>query len=344
MEKTHSTNQLPTISVLVPTLNAEKVLTMCLDSVLVQDYPKRLIEIIVADGGSTDQTLEIAKKYGAKIYQNPLKTGEAGKAVALRQAQGELIALIDSDNILPEKDWFLRMVEPFVDSEVFGSEPIEYTWRSQDGFITRYCALIGVNDPLCLFLGNYDRRNLLTGKWTEISLESKDQGKWIKINLPKGILPTIGANGTMLRRSVFRNYEAGDYFVDIDIIYDLVEKGQNKFAKVKIGIIHLYCGSNISTFIRKQKRRIKDFLFLKKQEMRSYPWDKSNKLGLFKFILYCLVVVPLFLQAFRGFLKKPDWAWFFHPLACWITLYVYTLGTIQSFFKTEAASRQNWSQ
>jgi glycosyltransferase involved in cell wall biosynthesis len=33
----------------------------------------------VAAGGSTDDTLEIAKKYRAKIYNNPLKTGEAGK-------------------------------------------------------------------------------------------------------------------------------------------------------------------------------------------------------------------------------------------------------------------------
>ena len=35
-----------------------------------------------------------------------------------------------------------------------------------DGYITCYCALLGMNDPICLFFGNYDRFNLITNKWT----------------------------------------------------------------------------------------------------------------------------------------------------------------------------------
>lgn len=66
-------NKLPTISILIPTLNAASVLEKCLRSITTQDYLKDKIEIIIADGGSTDKTLEIARKYGAKIYKNPLK-------------------------------------------------------------------------------------------------------------------------------------------------------------------------------------------------------------------------------------------------------------------------------
>ncbi|MBU3956768.1 glycosyltransferase [Patescibacteria group bacterium] len=55
---------LPSISVLIPTLNAASVLGKCLKSIVEQDYPKNKIEIIIAHGGSTDKTLEIAKKYG----------------------------------------------------------------------------------------------------------------------------------------------------------------------------------------------------------------------------------------------------------------------------------------
>lgn len=335
---------LPTISILIPTLNAGKVLDICLESIRKQSYPSEKIEIIIADGGSTDNTLDIAKKYGAKIYKNPLKTGEAGKAVALKYAKGELIALIDSDNILPQNDWFNKMVAPFENKDIFGSEPLEYTWRKEDGYITRYCALIGMNDPLCLFLGNYDRINLISNKWTEIPLETKDKNGWLEVELPKGVLPTIGANGTILRKSIFNDIEVGDYLVDIDIIYNLVQKGKNKFAKVKIGIVHLYCGSNLGTFARKQKRRIKDFLFLKKEKVRTYPWNKTNKKGLVKFVIYCLTVLPLFAQMIKGYLRKRDRAWLFHPVACWITLYIYSLGAVQSIFKNEALSRKNWSQ
>ncbi len=45
------------------------------------------MEIIVADGGSSDGTLKIARKYESQIVNNPLKTGEAGKAIGLKEAK-----------------------------------------------------------------------------------------------------------------------------------------------------------------------------------------------------------------------------------------------------------------
>lgn len=335
----------PTVSILIPTLNSANVLSCCLESIKNQNYPKNKMEIIVADGGSTDKTLDIAKKYGAKIYINQLKTGEAGKAVAFQHARGELIALIDSDNILPDKEWLKQMIAPFSEAEIIGSEPWEYTYRGQDGFITRYCALLGMNDPLCHFLGNYDRQNSLSGKWTDLPVVQEDKGEWIKITLKPDTLPTIGANGTLLRRKILINNKSIDkYFIDIDILAELAAKNPVKFAKVKIGIIHLYCGSSIATFIHKQKRRAKDYFYYHKQGMRAYPWQKQKKNGLLKFIFACITVLPLFYQAVKGYSKKPDTAWFFHPIACWITLFIYALITVESRFKLEPQTRKRWRQ
>lgn len=335
----------PTISVLIPTLNAASVLGKCLASIENQDYPKNKVEIIVADGGSTDQTLLIAKKYGARIYPNPLKTGEAGKAVALKHARGELVALIDSDNLLPEKGWFKRMVEPLSDPEIVGSEPWEFTYRKEDGFIDRYAALLGMGDPLCLFLGNYDKKSILTGKWTNLPISQKDKEKWIEVTLRHGVMPTIGANGTVLRRKILTRKElVGDYLFDIDILAQLVSEGPLKFAKVKIGVVHLYCGSDIKKFIRKQKRRVKDYLYYQKAGLRKYSWQQQGKVGLLKFIFASITVIPLLYQAMKGYLRVPDCAWFFHPVACWIVLATYSLGIFSEFFGVKQMDRQGWSQ
>ena len=191
---------LPKVSVVIPTLNAVGVLGACLKSIRSQNYPADRLEIVIGDGGSTDGTLELAKKYGAKVVINKLKTAEAGKMVGLKATMGEYIALIDSDNILPDANWLNEMITPLLEHpEAVGSEPWKYTWRREDGFITRYCALIGMNDPLVHFLGNYDRINLLTGKWTEVPHEEKDLGEYLLVKFDKRGLPTIGANGTVFR-------------------------------------------------------------------------------------------------------------------------------------------------
>jgi glycosyltransferase involved in cell wall biosynthesis len=352
---------LPSISVLIPTLNAARVLEGCLKSIVNQDYPKEKVEIIIADGGSTDKTLVIAKKYGAKIYKNPLKTGEAGKAVALRRAQGELVALIDSDNLLPDKKWFQKMVGPLVaNPNLIGSEPLYYSYRKNDGLIDRYCALLGMNDPLCLWIGNYDRMSTLTGKWTELPVKTNKKKGYRELVLESGKIPTIGANGAIFRRSIFTENSQliGDYLFDIDVLEELISlKGPQKFAKVKVGIVHLYCGSDLGRFARKQFRRLKDMLkrrsvmdifVISQYRQRKYQWGGGSRVSLifsvFKFVLSCLLIFPLFFQSIKGYWRKSDLAWLAHPLLCWITLIVYTRATFESLFFRGELSRERWGQ
>jgi glycosyltransferase involved in cell wall biosynthesis len=311
------------------------VLENCLKSILEQDYPKEKIEIILGDGGSTDKTLEIAGKYGVKILHNTLQTAESGKMIALKSAVGDFCFFIDSDNILPGVKWMKDMVVPLLNHpNAVGSEPWEYTWRRSDGFITRYCALIGMNDPLVHFFGNYDR------------MKEEDRGKYILVKFDKRGIPTIGANGTVFRTEFLRENIKGNYLFDIDILSSFIKKhGSVNFIKVKNGIIHTYCEGDVLKFAKKQKRRIRDFLYHKSIGDRNYDWEsQTSSGGIFKFILSCIFVFPLVYQAFIGYTRRRDVAWLFHPLACEITLWQYGTGVILSMFKNEEETREGWRQ
>lgn len=335
----------PTVSIVIPTLNAAKVLQGCLDSVVAQNYPKDKIEIIIADGGSTDNTLNIAKFFNAVIVENTLKTGEAGKAVGVKAASGEFIALIDSDNILPNENWLREMSLPLVENpQYLGSEPWKFEYRQSDGFIDRYCALIGMNDPICLFIGNYDRYSTLTGKWTEIVHKEIDKGKYLLLDFDKRGIPTIGANGTVFRADFIKNADVNDYLFDIDILAQEIQtKGTVKFIKTKNSITHLYCGNDVTKFIRKQRRRINDLMYYRQIGTRKYDWSYQTN-GISKFIISTILVVPLLLQTLVGFVKKPDFAWFFHPLACWIGLVINTYGVLLGNGNARIENRAGWSQ
>src|SRR3989338_1356440 len=146
-----SQEKYPTISVILPTYQAEKDIENCLNSIAMQDYPKERLEILVIDGGSRDKTLEIVKKFKAfktTILFNPFRDCDEGKSIGLHHAKGEIIALIDADNELNSPKWFRTMVQPLLeDKTIFG---VESPWliRKNDPSINQYETLLQVADPL----------------------------------------------------------------------------------------------------------------------------------------------------------------------------------------------------
>src|SRR3989304_3146303 len=186
------------VSIIVPTYNSMRVLHQCLESIRHQEYPQEKLEVIIADGGSNDNTLEIAKNFKAdKILSNPLRTGEAGKAVGLNAAKNDIVVFIDSDNSLPCKNWLRKIVQPFEDERVVGSEPIEWEYRNCEPLIDRYAALCGDNDPVGFYTGTRAHWSWSRLNWTDItSLNVEEVADYLITKLPKNRrLASIGANG-----------------------------------------------------------------------------------------------------------------------------------------------------
>jgi glycosyltransferase involved in cell wall biosynthesis len=338
-------HELPLISVILPTLNAARTLGRCLDSISRQDYPRRMLEIVMADAGSTDGTLEIARNFGVdRIIPNPLRTGEAGKAVAIEASTGEILALVDSDNILEDPEYFSKAAEIFRDPSIFSAEPLGWILDPSDSIVNRYCALLGMNDPMSYFLGNYNRFSYLSGRFTGMKLltvTDTPHALIVEVN-PKAV-PSFGANGFMVRRTAIEGLSWKPYYFDIDVFHEMAAAGRNRIAVMKAEIHHLYCDS-ISTFRRKQSRRIRDFFHHSKGKRRTYDYGKIPAWRFGWFILATLTIIPLIWQSLRGYIKKPDSAWFFHPLACWITLWEYGWGTLSSLGGTSEYNREEWKQ
>ncbi len=91
-------------SIIIPAYNEGENLVNTLDSLLNQQYPKDLYEIIVVDDGSTDNTLEVARrfeKYGVRVLTKKNGGAADAKNYGLKHARGDYIVTVDSDTTLP---------------------------------------------------------------------------------------------------------------------------------------------------------------------------------------------------------------------------------------------------
>jgi glycosyltransferase involved in cell wall biosynthesis len=84
------------LSLIIPTFNEERYLPLLLESIKSQNFTD--YEIIVADAGSRDKTVEIAKQYGCRVVKGGLLP--AGRNRGAEAANGDVFLFLDSDVIL----------------------------------------------------------------------------------------------------------------------------------------------------------------------------------------------------------------------------------------------------
>jgi GT2 family glycosyltransferase len=90
----------PVVSFVIPVRNDPVRLKNCLDSIARCDYPPALVEVIVGDNGSSDDTPAVAAAAGAKVLSLPgIAVGEMRNRAA-QAARGEVLAFVDADHEL----------------------------------------------------------------------------------------------------------------------------------------------------------------------------------------------------------------------------------------------------
>ncbi len=114
----------PRVSIIVPVYNGADTLGATLRCLLDQDYPRKLMEVIVVDDGSTDESYSIARYYQQKyngllkVLRNPVNLGKPETLTrGVRAARGEVIVFVDDDTLL-ERTALKRLVSRFADPTV----------------------------------------------------------------------------------------------------------------------------------------------------------------------------------------------------------------------------------
>lgn len=318
---------LPSVTIVIATYNSSRTLSLCLERVAAQTYPKEKVDIVIADGGSTDSTREVARRFGAKVVavNRNKQNAEYNKGVGLSHARGDIVLFLDHDNIMPHARWLRDLVGPFLkEPGIVAVEPIRFHYDRSMTLLDRYFALTGGSDPIVYYLG---KNSHLSWAATSYNLagSATDKGKYYLVRFTKENLPALGGNGAAFRRKLLADHALADpdHFIHTDVVYDLVAGGFGDYAFIKDSIIHL-TNNRLVPFLKRRKAFIDQYQFRNRDIRRYLVYDPKTDTGkLLRVLVICLTLVVPFADAIRGYRAVPDPAWFLHPVLAFAYTIIY---------------------
>jgi len=139
----------PTVSILIPARNEERVIGRLLERITELTYPKNKLQVIVIDDASSDKTGTIADDYKGKysfieVLHRDKEKGGKGKGAAcnegLKESNGEIVLCFDAD-YYPTKSIVEKLVGQFVDPTVGATQGRVVVLNEPENIVTRLVAL-----------------------------------------------------------------------------------------------------------------------------------------------------------------------------------------------------------
>ncbi len=331
----------PQLSIIIVSLNSDRTLGSCLNFIKLQTYPA-IDEILLVDGGSTDNTLDIAKKSDLPIkiiHGGYTNNQEARRAIGIEKAKNEICAFIDTDNYIVQKTWLMDMINPLLEDEkIVASQSLRYSAPKNTTILNRYFGLFGAADPVAYYLGKADKLSWAFDQWNLPGTIIKEKNDYLTIEFDPDNYPTVGCNGIVFRRSILLKADWGlpDNYFHTDVFVDIAKKGLNRFAIVRNEIFHNTAEVSFLFFFGKRKAYMQQHyqgLYSQRRYKIFDPKKMQDIIGLLWFIIFTLTFIEPLYESIRGYVRKKDIAWFIHPVMCVGIGVVYAQVNISYLFK-----------
>ncbi|HDN2438884.1 TPA: glycosyltransferase family 2 protein [Clostridioides difficile] len=257
-------DEYPMISILVPAHNEAKVIGRTVESLLLLNYPKSKMELIVINDNSSDNSKEILENikdrynnYNFTIINTDSLTGGKGKSNALNIgytiSKGDFIAVYDADNT-PDKNALRYLVQTIVMNDELGAvigkfrtrnknknlltkfiniETLSFQWMSQAGRwqLFNLCTIPGTNfilrRSIIEEIGGWDSKAIAED--TEISFRIYKLGYNIKL-VPQSITWEQEPETVKVWIKQRTRWAKGNIYVLMKYIKNIFKQGRNKIV------------------------------------------------------------------------------------------------------------------
>ena len=293
------------------------------------------MELILADGGSTDKTLDIIKKYQKKypkiikFFRNKAQYSIGkGKGMdqATRKAKNEIIVQLDQDNILIQKDWLKNMVKILVENPEITGVQSRLSIPKNSSPTDKYINALGIEDP---FAVNYSLNAQIALNPRKFKYDK--EGDFFTYIINEDNFYYAGDNGFVIRKKDF--LETGGYTQDIDNFYRMAKSGKKYKIAVPRNIkLHHKTSTSLKHMLEKRMYYVGHYL-LKNYGERDFYWinKKNTRKQNRRFIgsvLSNLLFVPSFVKGLEMSIKTKQRFWMIHPFA----VFSITAGYVYQYF------------
>lgn len=305
------------VSFVLPALNAAGPLfDRALRSIRAQEYPQELVEIIVADGGSTDRTRADALQHGARIVENPNRLAEWGVKAGMLATDAEIVVVFAADNELVGTQWLPHVVSLFDRDDALAAAYGRLVSGDDDSALNKYVALIQ-SEPLNWFL-NRNLEEYLAGG-------SVDAHGFVVFEVDPARPLVWGANGLAVRRAwAVPVWERPGYVADVDAFHAMVVLGHDRVAYMPEPYVYHHQVATLGDYRRKWRRNAVQHL-VEQADDRDLSWVTVP--GFRRRALLWLVysAVPVFstVDAVRRAFADRSVYWLFHPIVTFLQAVTY---------------------